>query len=146
MNVIKIENAYQLNYSAKVLNTFKQKWSNNECVNFFGNPKRQHLLFYLCNCSAIYILKDGKEIFAPKNSIIYAPEESEYKVSFFDCNSHDVYNCIGINFKLYDENDIPFSFDKNLAITFLRNNGIQKILSNYKINIHFYRFGGKIKK
>lgn len=114
MNEIKIENAYQLNYKAKVLNTFKPKWSDNDSVNFFGNPKKQHLLFCLLDCSAVYTCKDGKEIFAPKNSIIYAPEECEYKVRFTDCNHSNKYNCIGINFKLYDENDIPFCYDKNI--------------------------------
>ena len=99
MNVINIENAFQINYKAEVLNTLKQRWSNNDSVNFIGNPKKQHLLFYLYNCTAKYILKDGKEIFAPKNSIIYIPEESEYKVTFF---------------KLYDESGIPFSFYKNV--------------------------------
>ncbi len=114
MNVIKIEGAYQLNYRAEVLNTFKQKWSNNNSFNCIGNPKRQHLLFYLYSCNAIYTLKDGKEIFAPKGSIIYAPEEGEYKVRFIDCNLYDAYNSIGINFRLYDENGTPFCFDKNV--------------------------------
>lgn len=114
MNTIKIESAYQLNYRAEVLNTFKQKWSNDNSFNCIGNPKKQHLLFYLSNCSAIYTLKDGKEIFAPQNSIIYAPEEGEYKVRFIDCNTDNTYNSIGINFRLYDEEGIPFCFDKNV--------------------------------
>lgn len=114
MNVIKIESAYRLNYRAEVLNTFKQKWSDNDTFNCIGNPKKQHLLFYLYNCSAVYTLKDGKEISAPKNSIIYAPEEGEYKVRFIDCNQNDDFNGIGINFRLYDESGIPFCFDKNV--------------------------------
>ena len=114
MNVINIENAYRISFRAQVLNTFKQRWSNDDTVNFIGSPKKQHLLFYLYNCGAVYTLKDGKEIYAPKNSIIYAPEEGEYKTRFVDCCTDDAYNCIGINFKLYDEEGTPFCFDKSV--------------------------------
>ncbi len=114
MNVINIENAYRISFRAQVLNTFKQRWSNDDTVNFIGSPKKQHLLFYLYNCGAVYTLKDGKEIYAPKNSIIYAPEEGEYKTRFVDCCTDDAHNCIGINFKLYDEEGTPFCFDKNV--------------------------------
>ena len=55
MNVIKIESAYQLNYRAEVLNTFKQKWSNDNSFNCIGNPKKQHLLY--TNCNIIHITK-----------------------------------------------------------------------------------------
>lgn len=116
MNEIKIEDLYQINYSAKVLNALKQKWSDDDSYDFIGNKKKQHLLLCLLNCSAIYTLKDGTQIIAPHNSIVYTPEESEYKIRFTDCNASEDYNCISINFKLYDDKNIPFCFDNGIKI------------------------------
>lgn len=116
MNIIPIENAYQRSYTATVLNAIKQNWTNNDTYNFIGNPKKQHLLLCFFNCSAIYTFKDGTELFAPRNTIVYTPEECEYKVKFTNCDTTTSYNCIGINFKLYDENMLPFCFDRNIKI------------------------------
>lgn len=121
MNVIPIENAYKISYTATVLNATKQNWFDNQTYNFIGNPKKQHLLLCFFNCSAIYTFKDGTELLVPRNSIVYAPEECEYKVKFTDCDPTGKYNCISINFKLYDENNIPFCFERNIKIYTLKN-------------------------
>lgn len=121
MNVIPIESAYQKSYTAIVLNAIKQKWSDNESYNFFGNPKKQHLFLCFFNCSAIYTFKDGTELLVPRNSIVYAPEECEYKVKFTDCDTTEKYNCISINFKLFDESNTPFCFERNIKIYALKN-------------------------
>lgn len=121
MNVMPIESAYRTSYTAVVLNAIKQKWSDQESYNFFGNPKKQHLLLFFLNCSAIYTFKDGTTLSVPRNSIVYAPEECEYKVEFTDCDTTEKYNCISINFKLFDENNIPFCFERNIKIYALKN-------------------------
>ena len=69
MNVIPIENAYQISYTATVLNAIKQNWFDNQTYNFIGNPKKQHLLLCFFNCSAIYTFKAGTELLVPRNSI-----------------------------------------------------------------------------
>ena len=114
MNIIPIQNAYQRSYTATVLNATKQNWTNNETYNFIGNPKKQHVLLCFFNCSAIYTFKNGTELFAPRNTIVYIPEECEYKVKFTNCDTTAKYNCICIDFKLYDENMLPFCFDHNV--------------------------------
>lgn len=141
MNVIPIENAYQRSYTATVLNAIKQNWANNQTYNFIGNPKKQHLLLCFFNCSAIYTFKDGTELFVPRNSIVYAPEECEYKVKFADCDTTEKYNCISINFKLYDENKFPFCFDRNIKIYALKNafsiiENFHALSENYQYAMH----------
>ena len=116
MNVIKIENAYRSNYTAKLLNATKQTWTNDYVFCCIGEPKKQHLMLYFINCAAVYTLKDGREIFAPKNSIVYTPEGCEYSVRFTDCDTSRSYNAIGINFRLYDEAGEPFCFDREVKI------------------------------
>lgn len=120
MKVIPIENAYQLNYTAVVLNAAKQTWVDHASYNFIGNPKKQHLFLCFFNCSAIYTFQDGSELFVPHNSIVYTPEECQYKVRFTDCDTAGRYNCISINFKLYDENGQPFCFDRSIKIYALK--------------------------
>ena len=73
-------------------------------------------MLYFINCSAVYTLKDGREITAPKNSVVYTPEGCEYRVRFTDCDHSGGYNAIGINFKLYDEDGVPFRFDDDVKI------------------------------
>lgn len=116
MKTIPIENAYRRNYRVEVLNALKQKWTENETFSCIGAPKKQHILLGVLNCRAIYTLKDGKEIFVPSNSIVYTPEGSEYKVRFVDCDANEGYNCVGINFKLYDENGDSFRLHDNVKI------------------------------
>ena len=120
MNEIKIENLYRLNYTAKVLNALKSKWSEKDIYNFIGNKKKQHLLVCFLNCSAEYTLKDGSKFTAPQNSVVYVPEDSEYEIRFTNYSSEAAYNAISINFKLYDEKNIPFCLDKNIRIYTLK--------------------------
>ena len=129
MNEIKIENLYQLDYTAKVLNALKSKWSEKDSYNFIGNKKKQHLLICFLNCSAEYLLKDGSKIVAPQNSIVYVPEDSEYEIRFFNCNPDVPYNSISINFKLYDEKKLPFCLDRNIKIYSLKHTS--HILQNF---------------
>lgn len=129
MNVIPIENAYQKNYTAVVLNAIKNNWFNDETYNFIGSPKKQHLFLCFFNCSALYSFKDGTEYFVPRNSIVYTPEECEYKVTFTDCDTTEKYNCISINFKLYDEDKHPFCFDRNIKLFTLKN--ASSIIENF---------------
>lgn len=116
MKEIKIENLYQSDYTAKVLNALKSLWTNRDTFNCIGNKKKQHLLICFLNCGAEYTLKDGSKIYAPQNSIAYVPEGSEYEVKFRDCSTAGQYNSISINFKLYDENNTPFCLDNNIKI------------------------------
>lgn len=120
MNEVKIENAYPLAYKATVINAIKQYWAENDVFNCIGNPKKQHIMLCLFHCSATYTLKDGTQIYAPPNSVVYAAEGSEYKVRFTECSTADKFNCIGINFKLYDENNVPFCFDRNIKVYALK--------------------------
>ena len=80
MNVIQIENAYQQQYTAVVLNATKQKWVDNNTYNFIGTPKKQHLLLCFLNCAAVYTLKDGRQIMAPRHSVVYAPGRTCYRM------------------------------------------------------------------
>ena len=116
MKIIPIEIAYRQSCRVEVLNALKQKWTENETFSCIGAPKKQHMLLGILNCRAIYTLKDGKEISVPSNSIVYTPEGSEYRVRFVDCDANEGYNCIGINFKLYDESGDPFGFHDNVKI------------------------------
>lgn len=141
MNTIPIETAYQRSYTATVLNVARQNWSNNATYNFIGNPKKQHLLLCFFDCSAIYTFKDGSELLVPRNSIVYAPEECEYKVNFTNCNATGKYNCIGITFKLYDEDNLPFCFDRNIKIYTINNpssiiENFHALSENYQYAIH----------
>ncbi len=129
MNEIKIENLYQLEYTAKVLNAVKQKWSEKDTYNFIGNKKKQHLLLCFLNCSAVFTLKNGAKVYVPQNSVVYVPEESEYKIKFINCSTAEKYNCISINFKLYDKNNIPFCFDENIKTYSLQHSA--HILQNF---------------
>ena len=73
------------------------------------------------NCGAVYTLRDGREIKVSENSIVYTPEGSEYKVRFIGCDDNDPYNCVGINFKLYDDDGIPFRFHDDVKVYALTN-------------------------
>lgn len=141
MNEIRVEHLYKLKYTANVLNAIKQKWIKNDTYNFIGNKKKQHLFLCLLNCSAVYTLKDGSKIYAPQNSIVYTPEESEYEVRFIECDTYAEYNCISINFKLYDENNMPFCLDNNIKIYSLKHSSkiiqiFHEIADNYQYAIH----------
>jgi AraC-like DNA-binding protein len=116
MNEIKIEDIYQLKYSVKVLNSIKQIWRDNDTYNFIGNKKKQHLFLFFLNCNATIKLKNGEKIFAPNDSIIYIPEESEYEIIFSNCDVKSPYNSISVNFKLYDQEGIPFAFSNEIKI------------------------------
>lgn len=138
MKEIKIENLYRMPYTAKVLNSLKSNWSEKDCYNFIGNKKKQHLLICFFNCGAVYYLKDGSRIVAPHDSIVYVPEESEYEIRFKDCDPNDIYNSISINFKLYDENGIPFCLDRNIKVYSLKHTS--HILQNFNDIAEHYRY------
>lgn len=116
MKEIKIEDIYQLKYSVKVLNSIKQIWRDNDTYNFIGNKKKQHLFLFFLNCNATIKLKNGEKLFAPNDSIIYIPEESEYEIIFSNCDVKSPYNSISVNFKLYDQEGIPFAFSNEIKI------------------------------
>lgn len=116
MKEIKIEDIYQLKYSVKVLNSIKQIWRDNDTYNFIGNKKKQHLFLFFLNCNATIKLKNGEKLFAPNDSIIYIPEESEYEIVFSNCDVKSPYNSISVNFKLYDQEGIPFAFSNEIKI------------------------------
>ena len=120
MRTIQIEDAYRQSCKAEVLNARKQRWTEQESFNCIGNPKKQHILLVLLDCEAVYTLKDGRELRVPRNSVVYAPEGCEYSVVFTDCNTDKGYNTIGINFKLYDENDVPFRLSDDVRVYALR--------------------------
>jgi len=121
MKVIKIENAYRISYRAVLLNAVKQKWTKGYLFDCMGDPKKQHLMLYLINCSAVYTLKDGREITVPGNSVVYTPEGCEYSVRFTDCDESGGYNAIGINFKLYDEDGEAFAFEDDVRVYAVNN-------------------------
>ena len=141
MNVIQIENAYQQQYTAVVLNATKQKWVDNNTYNFIGTPKKQHLLLCFLNCAAVYTLKDGRQIVAPRHSVVYAPEECEYKVRFMDCDETERYNCIGINFRLYDDQGNPFCFENDIKVYTLKHTAhlfetFHEIAESFQFAVH----------
>lgn len=114
MRVIKPENLYTLFYKADILNVARQKWADKDYYNFIGNKKRQHLFLCFFNCSATFTYKDGNKVYAPKNTLVYIPEEAEYVVEFSNCDTTMDFNCIAINFKLFDENDESFCFNNSI--------------------------------
>ena len=116
MKVVKIESLYRSKYTATLLNAIKQKWTSGYVFDCMGEPKRQHLMLYFINCSAVYTLKDGRELVAPRNSVVYTPEGCEYRVRFTDCDHSGSYNAVGINFKLYDEEGLPFRLHDDVKI------------------------------
>lgn len=121
MKLIKIEKLYELKYTANILNCAKQTWNNGTTYSFLENPKTQHLIMCFLNCSADFTLKDGTTFHAPNNSIVYIPEESEYIISFKNCDKTNEFNCYSINFKLFDEENNPFSFEKTIKTYSLKN-------------------------
>ncbi len=138
MREIKIENLYRLSYTARVLNALKSRWSEKDSYNFIGNKKQQHLLVCFLNCGAEYTLKNGSKIIAPQNSIVYVPEGSEYEIKFTNCNTTVPYNSISINFKLFDENNMPFCLDKDIKIYSLKHTS--HILQNFHDIADHYQY------
>lgn len=47
---------------------------------------------------------------------MYVPEESEYEITFSDCDASTEYNCISINFKLFDEQNNAFAFANGIKV------------------------------
>ncbi len=115
MNIITLSELYQYNFSVNVNNALKQYWKKTQDFSCFLSPKKTNMLLYLDGVSARYIQKDGKQFFAPKGSLVYTPQGSEYQVRFFDFENENS-NTIGINFSLFDSNGHPFILGKDVIV------------------------------
>ncbi len=104
MKAVSISNLYKTDYNVKYLDSLKQFWKDIKTFSCINQPKRQSILLYLNGCKAKYVTADGKEIIAKNNDIVYTPQGSEYRVTFFDFENTDSHT-VGINFFLYDENN-----------------------------------------
>ncbi len=125
MKVVSISKLYQTDYNVKYLNSLKQFWRDTKTFSCIHQPKKQSILLYLSGCKAKYVMKDGKEIIAKSQDVVYAPQGCEYTVTFFDFENTDGHT-IGVNFFLYNEenesvllSDGIKIFHTNTAITSL---------------------------
>lgn len=102
MKVVSISKLYQSDYNVKYLNIAKQFWRDETTFCCFNQPKKQSIFLYLHGCKAKYVTKDKKEIIAKSGDVVYAPQGSEYTVTFFDFENVDSHT-VGLNLFLYDE-------------------------------------------
>lgn len=94
---------YGKEFDVYVQNSAKMYWNNRYKFSCMESGKPTDMLLYLTNSEGEYVLPDGKTVFAPKKSFVYAPKGIKYDFRCTDADD-DVYSNIIINFMLYDEN------------------------------------------
>lgn len=114
MNIIPIDELYNLNYSINVINGLKQYWMNGNSFSCINNPKRVNMLLYADGIKGEYIDKNSEKKYAYPGDIVYTPIGSEYSVKFEKCEPNG--NTVGINFFISDENGRPFVFSDDITV------------------------------
>lgn len=106
---------YDMDFSVNAVMGLKQYWNKKTEFSCMNIPKNHNLLLYLNNCRAVYTLKDGSLIEAPKGSIVYSPIGTEYSVRFLDIENAE-FNTIGIRFLLFDGAGEPFVISDKIEV------------------------------
>ena len=113
MKIMPPDELYRYNYSVLAINSFRQFWRMNKSFSCINNPKPHNIFVFLDGCSATYTDSDGKVTKADSGSIIYAPEGARY-CAYFDNFENENSCTIGINFRLFDENNCPIIFENEI--------------------------------
>lgn len=115
MHQIPVSDLQHLDYNVSVVNALKQYWKLSQTFSCLNHPKTVNMLLYLDGCKACYTMKNGETITVNSGSITYTPTGCEYRVHFYDFeNEHS--NTIGINFYLFDSDNVPFIFSEKPLI------------------------------
>lgn len=134
MRVRSIFDLYNYNFSLNVLNALNYKWEREKIFSCFHSPKTVNMLLYLDGCSAEYTLKNGEKLYAHSGDITYTPIGSEYSIRLFDFeNEHS--GTFGINFYLYDSENLPFVLSNDVLIFHLEDKHNYKLLFS-KVVLH----------
>lgn len=113
--VVETSELYGKEFNAYVQNSAKMYWNNRYKFSCMENGKPTDMLLYLSNSEGIYELPDGRTVFAPKKSFVYAPKGIKYN---FRCTSadEDVYSNIIINFILTESDGTEFSLYDGIKV------------------------------
>lgn len=114
MKTTTLEKLCKTNFECEHLSTLRQFWNDTNTFSCIGLPKKQNNLLYLCGCKARYTAKNGEVFFAESGDAVYAPQESEYSVTFYDVAPEGY--TIGINFRLFDGAGEALRFSENILI------------------------------
>ena len=115
MKVMTLETLYRYNYSVHPINSLRQYWSQRKCFSCIHQPKQHNIFVFLNGCSASYTDKDGRNVQGEAGDLIYAPEGMEYTARFDHFENKD--SCtVGINFRLFDEENLPIVFEKEIKV------------------------------
>lgn len=104
---------FRYNYSVNAINSFRQYWRTQKSFSCINKPKQHNIFVFLDGCSATYKDISGNITKAESGSIIYAPEGSQY-AAFFDNFENDSSCTVGINFRLFTENNSPIIFGNEI--------------------------------
>ena len=86
-----------------------QYWADGEAFNVLSKPKATHSLLYFQGCAGHYELASGKELEAPRGSIVFIPRGSQYRTIFTGGKEGNISTTL-INFQMSD------SFGKEMAL------------------------------
>lgn len=114
-NSVSFKELYTKDFNIDFFIAAKQHWKIHNKFSCINSPKPNDMLLYLHGCSAKYTTRDGKIYHVPKNSIVYAPRNSEYT---FECthSEDDIFSTIIVNFNMYDENGEALALSDNIKI------------------------------
>ena len=102
--MINFNNLYNTEFTVKFVNALRQTWQENDIWSCIDKPKEFHLFLLIENGKVEYTLKNGKKLQAESGDLVYIPAGSEY-ITSFSLDSNNLISSIGINFKLFDENN-----------------------------------------
>ncbi len=102
--MIDLNNLYSSEYTVKFVNILRQTWQENDIWSCIDKPKEFHLFLLIENGKVEYTLKNGKNLQAESGDLVYIPAGSEY-ITSFSLDRNNLISSIGINFKLFDENN-----------------------------------------
>ncbi len=128
MKIIPLFQLCQTDYNVLYLGGLKQFWKNGKSFSCINQPKKQSILLFLDGCCAKYTTKTGKKITAKSGDVIYAPQSSEYTVTFFNF-TNDQSHTIGVNFFLLDENNSNVILSDEITVFENTDNEIKKLFS-----------------
>ena len=126
MKLMPPEMLYRYNYSLHPINSLRQYWCQRKTFSCINEPKQHNIFVFLNGCSASYTDKHGKTVQAEAGDLIYAPEGMEYTARFYDFKDKD--SCtVGINFRLFDEENLPIIFEKEIKV--YRNGAFRELVA-----------------
>lgn len=99
---MKLWDIYRSDYTVKFSGAMRQRWFEGEVWSCMSSPKKMHMFLYLDGCSAIYRMKDGREIRANSGDFMYVSAGCEYQALFYNCENERA-GTLGVNFELFDE-------------------------------------------